>query len=137
LSQAEALNPEFESYFIQWVRYAFQAKKKAQILKEIVLWSRELSAWSRPKQMMFMQYATEIFRQALLQNIGNHGQVNEALTQNNFNWEAFSGYIHGANIEDILLEISEASYHIERNGNAKMIFLDMGIKLTRFLHRNA
>jgi DNA polymerase III subunit delta' len=135
LSHSRQLNPEFENYFIQWVRYAFQAKTKPHILKEIILWSREISAWSRPKQILFLQYASEIFRQALLQHIGNTQQVYEPLTENKFNWEAFSGYIHGANIEAILIEITQASYHIERNGNAKIVLLDMGIKLTRYLMR--
>ena len=26
-------------------------------------------------------------------------------------------------------------YHIERNGNAKIILLDLSMKLTRFLHK--
>ena len=32
-------------------------------------------------------------------------------------------------------EINEASYHIDRNGNSKIILLDLSIKLTRYLHR--
>jgi len=32
-------------------------------------------------------------------------------------------------------ELNDAIYHIERNGNAKIILLDLSIKLTRFLHK--
>jgi len=35
---------------------------------------------------------------------------------------------------DINKELNEAIYHIERNGNAKIILLDLSIKLTRLLH---
>ena len=49
----------------------------------------------------------------------------------------FSRFIHGANIESILEELSEANLHLHRNGNAKIVWTDMGIKLTRYIHRSA
>ena len=36
---------------------------------------------------------------------------------------------------DIISELQDASYHIERNGNARIILSDLSIKLTRLLHR--
>ncbi|MCM2302952.1 MAG: DNA polymerase III subunit delta', partial [Flavobacteriaceae bacterium] len=45
-------------------------------------------------------------------------------------------FIHSGNIIDITKEIDDAIYHIERNGNAKIIFLDLSIKLTRLIHKN-
>ena len=32
-------------------------------------------------------------------------------------------------------ELNDAIYHIERNGNPKIILLDLSMKLTRFLHK--
>ena len=55
--------------------------------------------------------------------------------ENNFDLQKFAPFIHGANIEDINLAIEDAIYHIERNGNAKIILLDLSMKLTRFLHQ--
>jgi DNA polymerase-3 subunit delta' len=34
------------------------------------------------------------------------------------------------NINDIFKELSDAMYHVERNGNAKIILTDLSIKLT-------
>ena len=42
--------------------------------------------------------------------------------------------MHSKNILDINAELNDAIYHIERNGNAKIILLDLSIKLTRLLH---
>ncbi|MEH6620989.1 MAG: DNA polymerase III subunit delta', partial [Maribacter arcticus] len=42
---------------------------------------------------------------------------------------------HENNILDITKELEDAIYHIERNGNSKIIFTDLSIKLTRLLHR--
>jgi DNA polymerase-3 subunit delta' len=40
------------------------------------------------------------------------------------------------NINDIFKELSDAMYHVERNGNAKIILTDLSIKLTRLIHKN-
>ena len=46
----------------------------------------------------------------------------------------FAPFIHSGNIIEISKELNDAIYHIERNGNAKIILLDLSIKLTRLLH---
>ena len=135
LIKNNTLQEEFEKYFIRWNRAAVMAPKKPQFLREIVDWSLEISAWGREKQKNFLQFCAETFRQALLQNYESSSLVNNPLTYENFKWDNFSHFVHGKNIEDILEEINNAFFNIERNGSAKIIFLDMGIKLTRFLAR--
>lgn len=128
---------EFENYFVQWVRNAFMAAKTPTVLKNLVEWSQEISGWSRERQKHFLQYCSEVFRQALLKNYQSNELVYMNLGVDGFNWDKFAPFIHGANIEDILQEISTTSYHIERNANAKIVFLDLSIKLTRYLHKKA
>ncbi|CVK15300.1 DNA polymerase-3 subunit delta' [Apibacter mensalis] len=135
LLKNNTIQEEFEKYFIRWNRAAVMAPKKPQYLREIVDWSLQVSAWGREKQKNFLQFCAETFRQALLQNYESSSLVNNPLTYENFKWDHFSRFVHGKNIEDILEEINNAFFHIERNGSAKIIFLDMGIKLTRFLAR--
>ncbi|WP_185145360.1 DNA polymerase III subunit [Apibacter muscae] len=135
LLNSSKVNEEFEKFFIQWNRAAVMAPKKVEFLKEIVEWSIIIAGWGREKQKRFLQFCSETFRQALLENYSANKLVNASLSYNNFNWKSFSFFVHGNNIEDILEEINSAYYHIERNGNARIIFLDMGVKLTRFLAR--
>lgn len=135
LLSAEENENEFETLFIQWVREAFQVKKKPHLLINIINWSRNISTWSRDKQQDFLLYCSEIFRLAMIQNYGGDDLVYKTLGYKKFNWSAFSTYISGANIEDILTEISEANYQIERNGNGKIIWTDLGIKLSRYIHK--
>jgi len=52
----------------------------------------------------------------------------------NFDLEKFAPFVHSKNILAIDKELNDAIYHIERNGNAKIILLDLSIKLTRLLH---
>lgn len=136
LARNGAIDAVFEAQFIQWVRLAFQAKKKVSALEELVDWANEIAEWGREKQKDFLCYCLQIFRQALLGNYQIEGLAYNPV-QTSFNWSSFSAYIHGANIQDILEELNQAHYHIERNANPKILFLDSSIKLTRFLHKKA
>ncbi|MDP2454000.1 MULTISPECIES: ATP-binding protein [unclassified Kaistella] len=135
LLQSENMDSEFEEQFIMWVREAFQVKKKPEFLKNIVLWGRRIATWNKEKQLNFLEYCAEMFRLALLQNYGNESLVYKKIESGSFKWDSFSKFIHGANIEAILEEISNADYHLERNGNTKIIWTDLGIKLSRYLHK--
>lgn len=126
----------FELLFIQWVRNAFRAKSDVGALMSIYDWSQEIANWNdREKHKQFLSFCADIFRQALVSSYGAPDLALNKITTEGFKWEGFAPFIHGANIEDILTEINDAAYHIERNGNAKIIFLDMGIKMTRFIHK--
>lgn len=137
LLQNDSANEEFEELFIDWVRNAFMAKKKPEVLRNIVLWGRNIASWNREKQKNFLDFCSEMFRLALLQNYDAEHLVYKRLSKNGFNWEAFTNFIHGANIVDILEEISDADLHLYRNANAKIVWTDLGIKLTRYIHRSA
>lgn len=137
LINSNETSEEFEALFIDWVRNAFMAKKKPEVLKNIIFWGRNISSWNREKQKSFLDYCAEMFRLALLQNYDSENLVYKKLSKNGFNWQAFANFVHGANIEDILEEISEADLHLYRNANAKIVWTDLGIKLTRYIHRTA
>lgn len=134
---SENANTEFEDEFVKWVREAFQVKKKPEFLKNIVFWGRNIAGWNREKQKSFLDYCAEMFRLALMQNYGNTDLVYKKINTGGFKWESFSTFIHGANIEAILEEISAADYHLERNANAKLVWTDLGIKLSRYIHKAA
>lgn len=137
LAESDGISSEFEELFVQWVREAFQVKKKPEMLKNIISWARNIAGWNREKQKNFLDYCAEMFRLALLQNYGTRELVYKKINVSKFNWEKFSEYIHGSNIEDILTEINEADYHLQRNANARIVWTDMGIKLSRYIHRSA
>ncbi|SEN03533.1 DNA polymerase-3 subunit delta' [Chryseobacterium taichungense] len=136
LMQSGNKHDEFEKLFIQWVRDAFMVKKKPEFLKSIIFWAREIAGWNREKQKNFLNYCSEIFRLALLQNYQSENLVYKKIDANGFNWLGFSKFISGANIESILEEISTADLHLTRNGNPKIVWTDLGIKLSRYIHKN-
>ena len=127
----EELN--FEKWFIEWVRLAFQAKKNKSVVQKLIIWSENISGYSRDVQIRFLQYCLHFFRQALLKNYKAHELV-YMKTQTKFSLEKFAAFIHGNNIENIYSTIQEAIFHIERNVNSKMVITDVSLKLTRFIH---
>lgn len=125
----------FEKWFVQWVRAAFRAKGNAAVIQELIEWSEELAALGRESQKQFLEFCIEIFRQSLLLNYNAADLVYYQTTVDSFKLEKFAPFVNGANIVEIFEELSNAIYHIERNGNAKMIFTDLSIKLTRLIHK--
>lgn len=126
---------EFETLFVQWVREAFQVKKNPSKLKDILLWARKISEWNKEKQLNFLEFCASSFRLALVQNYGANELVVKKIEVESFKWNNFSSFIHGANIEDILIEINNASRQINQNGNSRLVMSDLGIKLSRYIHR--
>lgn len=126
---------QFEQWFITWIRAAFKAKGDASVIEKLIDWSNEIASVGRENQKQFLNYCISFFRQALLVNYGV-SEIGHLTTKTpGFDISKFAPYIHGSNINAIIQELDEASYHIERNGNAKLILLDCSIKLTRLLHQ--
>ena len=125
----------FEQWFVLWVRAAFRAKGNASAIQDLILWSEEIAKLGRETQKKFLTYCTEMFRQALLLNYQATSLVYIEPKVEKFKLENFAPFVNGNNIIDIYKELSDAIYHIERNGNPKIILTDLSIKLTRLIHK--
>lgn len=125
----------FELWFVTWVRAAFKAKGNASAIKDLIEWSEQIATLGRETQKKFLQFCIEMFRQALLLNYETKTLVYMEPKVEKFKLENFAPFVNGTNINDIFKELSDAMYHIERNGNAKIILTDLSIKLTRLIHK--
>ena len=126
----------FEQWFVTWVRAAFRAKGNASAIQDLIAWSEDIAKLGRENQKKFLNFCIEMFRQALLQNYQADKMVFYESSIQGFDLKKFSPYITGNNIQEIYKELNDAIYHIERNGNAKIILTDLSIKLTRLIHKN-
>ncbi|PTX60465.1 DNA polymerase-3 subunit delta' [Kordia periserrulae] len=125
----------FETWFVTWVRSAFKAKGNKTAIRDLIAWSEEVAKTGRETQKKFLGFCLNLFRQALLQNYTATDLVFFESNTKGFFLEKFAPFVHGNNIMDISNELQDAMYHIERNGNAKIVLTDLSIKLTRLLHR--
>jgi DNA polymerase-3 subunit delta' len=124
----------FEEWFITWIRSAFKAKGNAAVVNDLVQWSETIAKTGRERQKRFLNYCLQFFRQALLINYKAPQLTFLETKTPGFKLEKFAPYVHGNNINAINEELNNAIYHVERNGNPKIILLDLSIKLTRLLH---
>lgn len=127
----------FERWFVQWVRSAFKAKGNKAAIQELILWSDEVSKTGREVQKQFIHYCIGAMRQAMLLNYKADSLVYLKLHLEGFDLKKFAPFVHENNISDIVKELETALFHVERNGNSKLIFTDLSIKLTRLLHTKA
>lgn len=125
----------FERWFISWVRTAFRAKGNKGAINNLLDWSDELAGQGRETQKKFLSYCIEVFRQALLKNYKADTLLFFETKDETFSLQKFAPFVHQNNIFEINSALEDASYHIERNGNAKIIFTDLSIKLTRLIHK--
>jgi DNA polymerase-3 subunit delta' len=128
---------QFEKWFILWVRSAFKAKGNKSAIHDLISWSEEIAKTGRETQKKFLNFCLNYFRQALLLNYKASELVYLEPKSENFKLENFAPYVHDCNILEIADELQDAIYHIERNGNPKIILTDLSIKLTRLLHKKS
>ncbi|GHC44369.1 DNA polymerase III subunit [Ulvibacter litoralis] len=125
----------FEEWFVSWVRTAFRAKGNKKAINELLTWSENIAGKGRETQKKFLSYCMEVFRQALLKNYKADSLIFFEANDSKFSLEKFAPFIHQNNIFEITKALEEASYHIERNGNGKIILTDLSIQLTRLIHK--
>ncbi len=135
LLQSDGEDTVFEKYFVDWVRAAFRAKGNAAAIQDLIAWSEQIAASGRETQKKFLHFCIEMFRQALLLHYQTTSLVYMEPKIEKFKLENFAPFVNSGNINDIFKSLSDAIYHIERNGNAKIILTDLSIKLTRLIHK--
>ncbi len=125
----------FEQWFVVWVRSAFKAKGNKTAIHDLIAWSEEMAKQGRETQKKFLAFCLDIFRQAMLLNYKADSLVYYEFKTEDFDLTKFAPFVHDNNIIAISEELQSAMYHVERNANAKILFTDLSIKLTRFLHK--
>lgn len=125
----------FESWFVLWVRTAFRAKGNKKSIHELINWSDMMAGKGRETQKKFLVYCMELFRQTLLKNYNVDSLLYFETNDSKFSIDKFAPYVHQNNIYGITKALEDATYHIERNGNPKVIFTDLSIQLTRLIHK--
>jgi DNA polymerase-3 subunit delta' len=115
--------------FVSFMRicYAFS-------MIDLTDWVEEMAKGGREKQKMFLSYGLRMIRENFLVNTG-HTQISHMAKYEN-EWSVkFSRFINGKNVFDIYEEFNLAYNHISANVNAKIVMLDAGLKIGRFLKR--
>ncbi|MDP2385263.1 MAG: DNA polymerase III subunit delta' [Bacteroidota bacterium] len=96
-------------------------------------WIEQTAALGREKQKYFLQYGLQLLRECLLLNSGGETLVKARNEELDF-LKKFSAFVHMGNYERIVEEFNKAYYHIERNANPKILFMDMSLTMNELLN---
>lgn len=120
---------EFANIFQEMMRNAYSVK--VDLLKER---GERMASMGREKNIRYLQYFTSQIRENFIANLMNPTLSEMTETETAFS-SRFAPFIHAGNVEDIIAEADRARTDISRNANAKVVWLDFLLWLTRLIHR--
>ncbi len=109
--------------FQEWMRVCFSNNHPM-----MVEWAENFSKSTKINQKGLFQYGMSILRESLLVQNGVDS-VNLTDSENAFVIN-FSKALDLSKLEKIYQDLNTAYYHLERNGNTKIIFLDTSLQIT-------
>lgn len=119
----------FLDFFIRIMRNAW--KRDVRAMKQT---ADELAALAREQQRAFLAYCQHLVRENFVRRFQsedlNYLRPDEAAFS-----ARFSPYVNERNVFDFAAELADAERHIAQNGNAKMIFFDLTLRITVLLKK--
>ena len=130
LAQHEQNEEPFEKQFLTWMRLCFTPFKHTS---KLLAYVDEKSKTGREQQKAFLQSCIHTIRECMII------QVNEPLLlrmdKEQINTlKDFVRFVTPSNIEGLTQSLNDACYHIERQANAKILFLDLSLRIHGLLH---
>lgn len=132
LVAAKALLAEADNnnatYFSDWLRDAYSNK-----VPKMIAFTEKMAGWGRENQKNFIKYGINFLRecslmicnaQELVKLPPQAQEVAQKLSQNVLNLPM---------VEALISELEKAHYHIERNANPKILFLDVSLQLVKII----
>jgi DNA polymerase III subunit delta' len=114
--------------FTEWMRACF--KRNYGTLVSIADYYHGLDKLS---QRNLMNYSINMLRETML-HLSGASDIHRTRGEELKFVQDFSKVMNVEKVEKSFKLINEATYHLERNGSAKMIFLDLSLKLSRALN---
>ncbi len=121
-------NRENFTRFVSLMRLCY-AKRVA----ELIGWAEEVSGIGRERQKLFLANAMRLVRENFMLNLGENDITHMAGYESDFSMK-FSAFIHAENVLPIYEELNLAYNHISANAYARIVLLDLSLKIIRLLH---
>ena len=123
---------EYEGLLIDGLRKAFKVKKNKKLLFDLMDWSALLCEFGKEDQKAFLEYGIQFFRDAYLLN----HSLNDIITfqsKTNFDLSKIAPYVNHMNVKELVTLFEETHFNIKRNGNVKMLFINLAFKLSELI----
>lgn len=126
LELLEETEEEEGDQFPQWMRACY--KKDYPTLVQL---ADEFHGYDKVTQRNFLAYGLSLMRESLLQLA--HADLNRARGKDLKFIQDFSKVMDVEKIEKSHQLITNAAYHLERNGSAKMVFMNLSLQLSQIV----
>ena len=128
LSMLQQENKSYHTLFVQWLRLCFGNKGS-----EVMDFVEQAAKMGRENQKNFLRYGISFIRECclLMAGAGNlvHLPANELETA-----QRMTNVMNTAMAQAISTELEKAHYHVERNANPKILFLDVSLQIIKILN---
>ena len=118
------------SYFEQFTRLMRLAY--ARNIIEINDWVEAVAGTGRERQKQLLDYSLRLLRENFMLHMKQPALNFMSSKEAGFSGK-FSPFIHDGNIHELVESFTLAANHIEANGNPRIIFMDLSIKVIRLL----
>jgi DNA polymerase-3 subunit delta' len=117
-----------QTRFIDWMRTCY-----AKDYPKLITLADEFHELDKLGQRNLLHYGLGMMRETLL-SISNAKTISRVKGEEEKFIQKFSNYFSVPKIETANRLINEASYHLDRNGSAKMIFMDLSLQLSKTIN---
>jgi len=115
------------SYFAEWLRMAYGNR-----VPDMMAFTETAASWGRENQKNFIKYGINFLRECGL--ILSGAEMLVKLPPQHFEVaKKLSGVLNMSMVEALINELEKAHYHIERNANPKILFLDVSLQLVKII----
>lgn len=121
--QADNQNSELLDLFISLMRLGYQRK-----VAELRGWAAELANLGRERQITFYNYASALLRENFVYALNLEPLTRMTTAESNFS-SRFARFINPVNVEKLLQTFGEAAADTAANGNAKLINMDVALRV--------
>ena len=118
---------DYFTFFVDWMRQCYGYKVDKLLSK-----SDEFQKLGRENQKDLLHYSLGVLRKVLLFGLDAQLMPHLAGSEQQF-VSGFSRFVTPRNAEALTTELNDAHYHIERNANPRMVFVDISLRMAELL----
>jgi DNA polymerase III subunit delta' len=128
LSMLQHENKSYHTLFVQWLRLCFGNKGP-----EVMAFVEQAAKMGRENQKNFLRYGISFIRECCLLIAGVPSLVRLA-PQELETAQKMTNVMNTSMAQAISTELEKAHYHVERNANPKILFLDVSLQIIKILN---
>jgi DNA polymerase III subunit delta' len=127
LAMLQAENKSFHALFVQWLRLCYANKGQ-----EVIGFVDQAAKLGRENQKNFLRYGISFIRECCMLMAGA-GSLVHLLPNELETAQKMTNVMNTAQAQAISEELEKAHYHVERNANPKILFLDVSLQIIKVL----